>query len=214
MATAEKLDPRIEEAARSFGRGPWHVVRDVIMPGLKPALISAGAICFATAMGAFGTAFTLATRINVLPMVIYTEFTLRPTSRWRPRSRSCWARNLGRTRTSPHRRRAHRCRGGLMTMRRSPALLSAARFHAGVCAFLVVPVRCRCSPGSRSTTRRHRQWADAALGLKVWDGYRNTSCVDRDFARLPRRHPVARRARRIRARATDQPLTRASRSCW
>ena len=27
-------------------------------------------------MGAFGTAFTLATRINVLPMVIYTEFTL------------------------------------------------------------------------------------------------------------------------------------------
>ena len=27
-------------------------------------------------MGAFGTAFTLATDINVLPMVIYTEFTL------------------------------------------------------------------------------------------------------------------------------------------
>ena len=27
-------------------------------------------------MGAFGTAFTLATKIDVLPMVIYTEFTL------------------------------------------------------------------------------------------------------------------------------------------
>jgi putative spermidine/putrescine transport system permease protein len=52
------------------------VIRDVVIPGLKPALISDGAICFATAMGAFGTAFTLATRINVLPMVIYTEFTL------------------------------------------------------------------------------------------------------------------------------------------
>lgn len=76
MATAEKLDPRLEEAARSLGATPWQVVRDVIIPGLKPALISAGAICFATAMGAFGTAFTLATRINVLPMVIYTEFTL------------------------------------------------------------------------------------------------------------------------------------------
>ena len=76
MATAEKLDPRLEEAARSLGASPWHVVRDVIVPGLKPAFISAGAICFATAMGAFGTAFTLATRINVLPMVIYTEFTL------------------------------------------------------------------------------------------------------------------------------------------
>jgi putative spermidine/putrescine transport system permease protein len=52
------------------------VALDVIVPALKPALVAAGAICFATAMGAFGTAFTLATRINVLPMVIYTEFTL------------------------------------------------------------------------------------------------------------------------------------------
>ena len=76
MAAAEKLDPQLEEAARALGAGPWRVVRDVLMPGLKPAFLSAGAICFATAMGAFGTAFTLATRINVLPMVIYTEFTL------------------------------------------------------------------------------------------------------------------------------------------
>ncbi len=76
MAAAEKLDPRIEEAARSLGAGPLRVVRDVIVPALRPALLAAGAICFATAMGAFGTAFTLATKINVLPMVIYTEFTL------------------------------------------------------------------------------------------------------------------------------------------
>lgn len=76
MAAAEKLDPRIEEAARSLGAGPLRVARDVIIPALKPAFLAAGAICFATAMGAFGTAFTLATRINVLPMVIYTEFTL------------------------------------------------------------------------------------------------------------------------------------------
>jgi putative spermidine/putrescine transport system permease protein len=76
MAAAEKLDPRVEEAARSLGAGPLRVVRDVIVPALQPALLAAGAICFATAMGAFGTAFTLATKINVLPMVIYTEFTL------------------------------------------------------------------------------------------------------------------------------------------
>jgi putative spermidine/putrescine transport system permease protein len=75
MAAAEKLDPRLEEAARSLGAAPWQVVRDVIVPALKPALISAGAICFATSMGAFGTAFTLATKINVLPITIYTEFT-------------------------------------------------------------------------------------------------------------------------------------------
>ncbi len=48
----------------------------MILPALKPALIASGAICFATSMGAFGTAFTLATDIKVLPIVIYTEFTL------------------------------------------------------------------------------------------------------------------------------------------
>ena len=76
MAAAEKLDPRVEEAARSLGASPLRVVADIIVPALRPALLAAGAICFATAMGAFGTAFTLATKINVLPMVIYTEFTL------------------------------------------------------------------------------------------------------------------------------------------
>lgn len=76
MAAAEKIDPRLEEAARSLGASTWQVTRDVLVPALSPALVSAGAICFATAMGAFGTAFTLATDIDVLAIVIYTEFTL------------------------------------------------------------------------------------------------------------------------------------------
>jgi putative spermidine/putrescine transport system permease protein len=76
MAAAEKLDPSLEEAARTLGAGPWPIVRDVIFPALAPAFIASGAIAFATAMGAFGTAFTLATDIDVLPMLIYTEFTL------------------------------------------------------------------------------------------------------------------------------------------
>ena len=76
MAAAEKLDISLEEAARSLGAAPWRVVKDVILPALKPGLIASSAICFATSMGAFGTAFTLATNIDVLPMTIYTEFTL------------------------------------------------------------------------------------------------------------------------------------------
>jgi putative spermidine/putrescine transport system permease protein len=76
MAAAEKLDPALEEAARSLGASRWRVVRDVFLPGLMPALIASGAIVFSTAMGAFGTAFTLATDIHVLPMTIYTTFTL------------------------------------------------------------------------------------------------------------------------------------------
>ena len=62
--------------ADALGAGPWRVIRDVVLPALMPAFIASGAIAFATAMGAFGTAFTLATDIDVLPMLIYTEFTL------------------------------------------------------------------------------------------------------------------------------------------
>lgn len=76
MASAEKLDPALEEAARSLGASPARVFKDVTLPGLAPGLTAAGAICFATAMGAFGTAFSLAANIDVLPMTIYTEFTL------------------------------------------------------------------------------------------------------------------------------------------
>nr|WP_269751688.1 ABC transporter permease [Pseudophaeobacter flagellatus] len=76
MAAAEKIDPTLEEAAKTLGAPSWRIVTDILLPALSPALIAAGAIAFATAMGAFGTAFTLATDIDVLPMVIYTEFTL------------------------------------------------------------------------------------------------------------------------------------------
>src|SRR5215813_3197496 len=76
MAAVQKLDRGLEEAARSLGASPWAVQRDVVLPALAPAFVASGAIAFATAMGAFGTAFTLATNIDVLPMLIYTEFTL------------------------------------------------------------------------------------------------------------------------------------------
>lgn len=75
MAAAEKLDPALEEAARSLGADSLRVFVDIVLPALAPALVSSGAICFATSVGAFGTAFTLATNIDVLPMAIYNEFT-------------------------------------------------------------------------------------------------------------------------------------------
>lgn len=76
MASAEKIDLRLVEAAQSLHAAPWQIFRDVTLPALMPGLIASGSICFATAMGAFGTAFTLAAKIDVLPMSIYTEFTL------------------------------------------------------------------------------------------------------------------------------------------
>ena len=75
VAASEKLDRSLEEAARSLGASQWRIIIDVIIPGLKPALLSCGALCFATSMGAFGTAFTLGTELAVLPLTIYGEFT-------------------------------------------------------------------------------------------------------------------------------------------
>jgi putative spermidine/putrescine transport system permease protein len=74
-AAAEAMDAPLEEAARSLGASRWAIVRDVWMPALAPTMLSCGAILFATAMGAFGTAFTLASKFEVLPISIYNEFT-------------------------------------------------------------------------------------------------------------------------------------------
>lgn len=74
-AAAEKIDPALLDAGRTLGAGAWRRFVDIELPALRPALIGSGAMSFATSMGAFGTAFTLATQINVLPLTIYNEFT-------------------------------------------------------------------------------------------------------------------------------------------
>jgi putative spermidine/putrescine transport system permease protein len=74
-AVVERMEHELEEAARSLGARPWHIARDVWWPALQPTALAVGAILFATAMGAFGTAFTLASRYEVLPITIYNEFT-------------------------------------------------------------------------------------------------------------------------------------------
>lgn len=74
-AAAESMDPALEEAARSLGASRLRLAWDVWLPELAPTTLACGAIIFATSMGAFGTAFTLASRFEVLPITIYNEFT-------------------------------------------------------------------------------------------------------------------------------------------
>ena len=74
-AAAESLDLQLEEAARSLGASRVRIALDVWVPALAPTTVACGAIVFATAMGAFGTAFTLASKFEVLPITIYGEFT-------------------------------------------------------------------------------------------------------------------------------------------
>ena len=74
-AAAEKMDLALEEAARTLGASRYAILRDVWIPELAPTTLACAAIVFATSMGAFGTAFTLATKFEVLPITIYSEFT-------------------------------------------------------------------------------------------------------------------------------------------
>ena len=74
-AAASAMDAQLEEAARTLGASRWQVARDVWLPELAPTTMACGAIIFATSMGAFGTAFTLASKFEVLPITIYNEFT-------------------------------------------------------------------------------------------------------------------------------------------
>ncbi|WP_211467009.1 ABC transporter permease [Collimonas silvisoli] len=74
-AAAEAMNLQLEEAARSLGASRLQIVRDVWLPELAPTTLACGAILFATSMGAFGTAFTLASKFEVIPITIYNEFT-------------------------------------------------------------------------------------------------------------------------------------------
>ena len=41
MAAAEKLDPQLIEGARALGANSWQLIRDIIIPALRPALLAA-----------------------------------------------------------------------------------------------------------------------------------------------------------------------------
>ncbi|MBC8161413.1 MAG: ABC transporter permease subunit [Roseiflexaceae bacterium] len=72
----EQVDARYEAAARTLGARPVQVFVLVLLPLLRSALISSSALAFATSMGAFGTAYTLAQRITILPIQIYDAYTV------------------------------------------------------------------------------------------------------------------------------------------
>ncbi len=50
-----ELDREMEEAAASLGSGPLHTFRTIVLPNLRPAIISGAALSFARAVGEFGS---------------------------------------------------------------------------------------------------------------------------------------------------------------
>jgi len=55
----ESLDPRAGEAAAALGASPWRVLRDVTLPALRPAVVSAATVVFLFCATAFGIVLTL-----------------------------------------------------------------------------------------------------------------------------------------------------------
>jgi len=63
------------DAARTLGATPWRVFFEIVLPAMRPALVSAASLSLATAFGAFGTAATLSRGIRVVPLEIAALFT-------------------------------------------------------------------------------------------------------------------------------------------
>ena len=55
----ESLDPRAAEAAAALGASPRQVLRDVTLPALRPAIVSAATVVFLFCATAFGIVLTL-----------------------------------------------------------------------------------------------------------------------------------------------------------
>jgi sulfate/thiosulfate transport system permease protein len=50
-----ELDYEMEEAAISLGASPWQVFSRIVLPNLRPAILSGAALAFARAVGEFGS---------------------------------------------------------------------------------------------------------------------------------------------------------------
>ena len=159
-------------------------------------------------MGAFGTAFTLATQINVLPITIYNEFTLlRQLRDGGVALHRAGDHHLGGARRGALAGRRGRGGGGMMA-KRPPLLLAAARLRAH-------RLRVHDRAGRDVDPRRHHRQLlrgreerpHAALGGPgVGPLPRHHLSVDLDRARMPRLDARAGRSRRLCAGPRAEPL--------
>ena len=56
----EELDPEIEEAALLLGAARWDIIRRVVMPPLRPAVMTGATLAFARAIGEYGSVIFIA----------------------------------------------------------------------------------------------------------------------------------------------------------
>jgi sulfate transport system permease protein len=68
-----ELDPEVEEAAASLGATNLTTFRRVVLPALRPAIISGSALAFARAVGEFGALVLVVGKINIASIVVFAD---------------------------------------------------------------------------------------------------------------------------------------------
>jgi sulfate transport system permease protein len=73
----EAFDRRVEEAAATLGATRWQTFRRVILPALRPALVTGFALAFARALGEYGSVVFISGnmpgRTEITPLLIMTK---------------------------------------------------------------------------------------------------------------------------------------------
>jgi sulfate transport system permease protein len=68
-----ELDREVEEAAASLGASNATTFGRVVLPALRPAILSGAALAFARAVGEFGSLVLLAGKVQIASIVIYAD---------------------------------------------------------------------------------------------------------------------------------------------
>ena len=68
-----ELDQDVEEAAASLGAANATTFRRIVLPALRPAILSGTALSFARCMGEYGSIVLLAAKVNLASLVIFNS---------------------------------------------------------------------------------------------------------------------------------------------
>jgi sulfate transport system permease protein len=68
-----ELDKEVEEAAASLGASNATTFRRIILPALRPAILSGAALAFARSVGEFGSLALIAGKVQIASIVIYAD---------------------------------------------------------------------------------------------------------------------------------------------
>jgi sulfate transport system permease protein len=68
-----ELDPEVEEAAASLGASNAVIFRRIVLPALRPAIVSGAALAFARAVGEIGSLILIVAKVQIASIVIFAD---------------------------------------------------------------------------------------------------------------------------------------------